>query len=302
MTETERKRRRGGAKPLRIVMVLAGLAVAIGIGRTLATVDQPPGVTATPADPLTALEARTRDNPEDGAAWAELGARYFDAARFDLAVTAYGAAIRQAPRDAALWSARGESRVMASAQEPMPVAALADFQTAIGLDPKDPRARYFLAVRQDLAGDHQGAIDAWLALLADTPPGAVWEADLKRTIEQVGKINGIAVADKLAGVRQPVPQAPSAIRAIPGPSAADLARAQTMRPAEQREMAEGMVARLEGKLKADPGNVEGWVMLIRSQVTLGEPAKARAALTQAVAANPGNAAMLREQAALLGVR
>ncbi len=302
MKQQERKRWRGGSLPLRIVMIVAGLAVVVGIGRTIAVDREPASVTATSADPLTALEARTQNNPEDGEAWAELAARYFDSARFDDAAAAYGAALKLAPKDAALWSARGEARVMASERDPMPAAAAADFATAIGLDPKDPRARYFLAVRQDLAGDHRGAVDAWLALLADTPPGAVWEADLRRTIEQVGKINNIAVAAKLAAVSQPAAQAPPATRAIPGPSAEDLARAQTMRPGEQREMAEGMVARLEGKLKADPGNVDGWIMLIRSRVTLGETGRARAALAQAVAANPGKADMLREQAALLGVR
>jgi cytochrome c-type biogenesis protein CcmH len=302
METGERKRWRGGAWPLRIVMAIAGLAVAIGIGRTIAVDSEPSGVSAIPADPLTALEARTRENPEDREAWSELAARRFDAGRFDEAVAAYGTAIALAPREAALWSARGEARVMASARDPMPAAALSAFETAIGLDPKDPRARYFLAVRQDLTGDHRGALDAWLALLADTPPGAVWEADLRRTIEQVGKINAIPVAAKLAAVRQPAPAMPSATRAIPGPGAEDLARAQTMRPAEQREMAEGMVARLEAKLKVDPSNVEGWIMLIRSRVTLGESDKARAALDQAIAANPAKAQMLREQAGVLGVK
>ena len=75
-----------------------------------------------------------------------------------------------------------------------------------------------------------------------------------------------------------------------------------MRPSEQRQMAEGMVARLEGKLKADPANVDGWIMLIRSRMTLGQPDLARAALAAAIAANPGKAAQLREQAAALGVR
>jgi cytochrome c-type biogenesis protein CcmH len=301
METGDRKRWRGGAWPLRIVMVLAGLAVAIGIGRTIANGSDPAEVPAASPDPVAALEARTKENPADGEAWTELGARHFDAARFDQAAAAYGEAIKQAPRNAALWSARGESRVMASAQDPMPAAAVSDFETAFGLDPKDPRARYFLAVRQDLTGDHRGAIDAWLALLVDTPPGAVWEADLRRTIEQVGKINGIAVEKQLAAVKQPAPEGP-ALAAIPGPSAQDLSRAAAMPPSEQRKMAEGMVARLETRLRGEPGNVDGWLMLIRSRVNLGQPDLAQAALDSAVAANPGEAARLREQAARLGVR
>jgi cytochrome c-type biogenesis protein CcmH len=302
MSDTEQKRWRGGAMPLRVLMIVAGLVVAVQIGRTLATDKESPAAVAALADPVAALEARTKENPEDVEAWTELGARHFDLGRFDLAVTAYDAAIRLAPMNAALWSARGESRVMASTQDPMPALALTDFETAIGFDPKDPRARYFLAVRQDLAGDHRGAIDAWLALLADTPPGAVWEADLRRTIEQVGKINGIAVAKQLAAVKQPAPALPPALAGIPGPSAADLSQAAAIPPSEQRQMAEGMVARLEGRLRGDPANVEGWLMLIRSRMTLGQGAEARAALASAVAANPGDGARLREQAAMLGVK
>jgi cytochrome c-type biogenesis protein CcmH len=301
--ETGEQQRPGlGKIGLRLVMAVAVLAIGIAMWRSGDTSGAIPDQPGALSDPLAALEARTRENPEDGEAWAELGARYFDAARFDLATTAYGEAIKLAPRNAALWSARGESRVMASAQDPMPAAAVIDFETAFGLDPRDPRARYFLAVRQDLAGDHQGAIDSWLALLADTPPGAVWEADLRRTIEQVGKINKIAVAARLEKVKQPAPAQGPALAAIPGPSAEDISRASAMPPSEQRKMAEGMVARLEGRLQSDPGNVEGWLMLIRSRVNLGQPDLAKAALNSAMAANPGEAARLRDQAAMLGVR
>jgi cytochrome c-type biogenesis protein CcmH len=290
-----------GKLGLRLVMAAAVIAIGVALVRGSDSERAPVAQPAALADPLAALEARTKENPKDGEAWTELAARYFDSGRFDLAVDAYGAAIRQAPRNAALWSARGESRVMASARDPMPAAAATDFETAFGLDPKDPRARYFLAVRQDLGGDHQGAIDSWLALLADTPRGAVWEADLKRTIEQVGKINGISVAGRLAAVKQPGQTSP-AFAAIPGPNAQDLSRASAMAPSEQRKMAEGMVARLETRLRGDPGNVDGWLMLIRSRANLGQPDLARAALASAVAANPGEATRLREQAAILGVR
>ena len=48
-------------------------------------------------------------------------------------------------------------------------------------------------------------------------------------------------------------------------------------------------------------NLDGWVMLMRSRMTLGEPAKAKAALEAAVKANPAQAAQLRQQAASLGI-
>ena len=251
---------------------------------------------------LTQLEARTRDKPDDVARWQALGWGYFDAQRYADAVRAYTKATALSPGAAILWSSLGEALVMASDHEPMPVAALDAFRKSHDLDAKDPRARYFLAVARDLAGDHEGAIGDWLALLGETPPGAPWETDLRRTIEQVGKINKIDTATRLAAVKQPAGSAPSAAQGIPGPSREQMAAASAMTPTEQRQMAEGMVAQLEQKLKADPGNIERWTMLIRSRVTLNQPDKARTALADAIHANPRAAQALRAQAAVLGVK
>jgi len=291
-------------------LLLAVLGVGLSVGIALRRHDGTSGgvsrqaamLAGENADPLTLLEARTRDNPQDGGAWSALAGAYFESGRFEEAVGAYDTAVKLAPQQASLWSGRGEARVMASEHDPMPAAAAADFERAVALDPKDPRARYFRAVEQDLSGSHQGAIDSWLALLADTPPGAAWEADLRRTITQAAKINHIDVSAKLAAVQQPAAQLPAPAPMLPGPSAEDINRASALRPSEQRTMAEGMVARLETKLKADPANVDGWIMLIRSRMTLGQPDLARKAMADAVTANPGQAAQLRERAAALGVR
>lgn len=305
MAEGQTRHWRVGTWLLLVAILGIGLSIGISLRRHDGSPDGPSGQSAALAgdngDPLNVLEAHTRDNPQDGAAWSALAGAYFESGRFEEAVAAYDTALKLSPQQASLWSGRGEARVMASAHDPMPPAAVADFEHAVTLDPKDPRARYFLAVKQDLSGDHQGAIDSWLALVGDTPPGAAWEADLRRTITQAAKINHIDVAAKLAAVRQPAAQLPAPPPMLPGPSAEDINRASAMRPSEQRTMAEGMVARLESKLKTDPANVDGWIMLIRSRMTLGQPDLARSALANAVAANPGRAAQLREQAAALGV-
>ena len=299
MTQVLQRRWRGGTVLLLLALAVAGFAIGLNLVR--GTSPTKPAIAA--SDPMTTLEARVKDQPDDGEAWSALAGAYFESGRFDAAVNAYDAALKLSPQRSALWSGRGEARVMASAHDPMPAAAVADFEQAVTRDPRDPRARYFLAVKQDLAGDHQGAITSWLALLADTPPGAVWEADLRRTIEQAGKVNRIEVGKRLAAVRQPAPALPAPTMSnVAGPSAEDISRASAIRPAEQRQMAEGMTARLEDKLKRNPNNVDGWIMLIRSRINLGQMDQARAALKAAVAANPVQAAQLREQAAALGLR
>lgn len=297
---------RGGTLVLLAAALIAVLAVGYGVWRHRAA--EPAPVPAAGASPgmvsIDALEAKVQADPQDGTAWGSLGLAYFSEGRFADAVRAYERATALAPGKAILWAALGEARVMASERDPMPAAAVEAFEKAIALDAGDERSRYFLAVKRDLAGDHAGAIGDWLALLEDSPADAPWRSDLVRTIEQVGKINGIDVAARIAAAsaKSPAAAAPLAARAIPGPDAQDLRAASAIPPRQQRDMAEGMVARLEARLERQPGNVEGWIMLIRSRMTLGEDEKARAALAQAVAANPAHAAELREQAAVLGVR
>ena len=285
-------------------MILMG-AAAVALAAIGYRVYQDRGQTAPTAHTdtgLAALAAKAATNPDDPAALQALGLVRYDAGDFAGAAAAYEKALVISPSNAFLWSALGEARVLASARDPMPAPALEAFRKAVSLDPKDPRARYFLAVKRDLDGDHKGALDDWLALLGDTPPGAPWEADLRRTIEQVGKIAKIDVAEPLAAAARKKAAAPPVMAGIPGPTAKDLQAATGLSPGEQRQMAEGMVASLEAKLKAAPANPEGWIMLIRSRKTLGQPEKAAQALKDGIAANPAQAAMLRQQAEVLGVR
>ena len=271
-----------------------------------------------PSDPesvIRGLQDRVGANPNDAEGWQMLGWAYFESGRHSDAARAYRRAVKLAPDNATFWSSLGEAVVMASEHDPMPKEAADAFDKAIKLDPKfaaayanrgtkEPRARYFLAVRKDLAKDHEGAIRDWLALLADTPPGAPWEADLRRTIEQVGKINGINVTERLAAVKPTAPHPPIgsvATAAIPGPSREQMQAASQLPKGQQDAMIEGMVSGLEAKLKANPGNVDGWIMLMRSRMTLGETGKAQAAFEAARKANPGQAGRLKDEARVLGV-
>ena len=293
----------------KIALALAGFALAFAIGYSVSqnrpNPAAPIAVSATQSaipQSLEALEKKANANPADAAAWQALGLGYFEQELFDDAVRAYSKAAEIDPAKAMLWSALGEARLMANRTDPMPAESVANFQRAMSLDLKDPRARYFLAVKRDIGGDHAGAIADWLALLAETPADAPWRADLVRTIEQVGKINRIEVTAKLAAAENKTPALPVAARAIPGPSAADLSAAASIPPREQNRMAEEMVARLEQRLASKPDNIDGWIMLMRSRMTLGQPDKASAALKSALAANPAQAGLLRQQAEILGVR
>jgi cytochrome c-type biogenesis protein CcmH len=287
------------------IVAIVAVAMAAGAIAYRIVADHPssppaPSVAAAPA--IGDLEQHARAAPGDAGAWQKLGFADFGEGHYAAAATAYARATASDPRNAVLWSSLGEARVMASESDPMPAAALDAFRKAIALDPKDPRARYFLAVQKDLQGDHKGAIADWLALLEDTPAGAPWDNDLQRTIEQVGKINKIDVAPRLAAATASRPMAPGVGGAVmPGPTRQQLAAASSLPPDTQQAMAESMVARLAQDLKANPANLDGWIMLMRSYRTLGRDREAKAALAEAAAANPAHAAQLRSAAASLGV-
>ena len=265
---------------------------------------------------LRGLQERVGADPEDVEGWQMLGFAYFELGRHADAARAYRRATELKPDNAVFWSSLGEALVMQSEQDPMPADAVSAFERAVSLDPKDPRARYFLGVRKDLGGDHEGAIADWLKLLGDTPPGAPWDADLRRTIEQVGKINKIEVADRVAAVRPAVSGSNAmgsadphaglaggsvAAQAIPGPTREQMQAASALPPGQQQMMVDGMIAGLEAKLQDNPKNIGGWIMLMRSRMTLGEGVKAKDAFTRAIAANPAQAQRLKDEARILGV-
>jgi len=289
------------------IAAIAAVAVAAGaIGYRIVAADRstvsPPAAAPSASDSIADLQQHAQSAPDDAGAWQQLGFAQFDAGNYAEAVNAYQQATRISPGNAVLWSSLGEARVMASEHDPMPPEALDAFHKAIALDPKDPRSRYFLAVEKDLKGDHKGAVADWLALLKDTPAGAPWDNDLQRTIEQVGKINKIDVARQIAAATaNRATAAPAADLAIPGPTQQQIAAASAIPPSQQQAMAEGMVAQLAAKMKSDPTNVDGWIMLMRSYRQLGREGDAKAALASAVKANPSHADELRSAAASLGL-
>jgi cytochrome c-type biogenesis protein CcmH len=289
------------------IAAIVAVAIAAGaIGYRIVAAERSDVAAPAPAGPSSIgdLQQHAQKAPADAGAWQQLGFAQFDAGNYAEAVNAYQRATEISPGNAVLWSSLGEARVMASEHDPMPPAALDAFHKAVSLDPKDPRSRYFLAVEKDLKGDHKGALADWLALLKDTPAGAPWDNDLQRTIEQVGKIEKIDVAGQIAAAtaNRPTAASPAAgMAAIPGPTQDQLAAASSMPPSQQQAMAEGMVASLAAKMKANPSNVDGWIMLMRSYRQLGRDADAKAALASGLAAYPSHADELRSAAATLGL-
>jgi cytochrome c-type biogenesis protein CcmH len=228
--------------------------------------------------------------------WRIVGWAYAEKGDSAASAAAYRKAAALEPDNAENWSSLGEA-LQTGSRTVVPEAATA-LRKAIALDAADPRARYFLAVEKDLAGDHKGAVADWTALLADSPAGAPWEADLRRTIAETAQRNGLAVPVMPAAQKAP------ATAAIPGPTPEQLAAAASIPPGEQDKMVRAMVDRLAHRLAGHPRDADGWIRLMRSHAVLDDAAGAHQALAsglKAFADDPATQARLKAAAAQLGI-
>src|SRR5262249_19101187 len=210
--------------------------------------------------------------------------------RFGPAVTAYAKAIELRPDDAELRSAYGEALVRRADGRVIDEAKSA-FATALRLDHKDARARFFIGLAKDQAGDPRAAFDDWIAVLDEADSHEPWFADLQQRVAALGQKLGIDLTARVrrgdAAASAEVPGAqPHAVGAMGegarGPTAADVRNAAAM-PADDRDaMIRGMVGRLAARLERSPNDVEGWARLIRAREVLGDADEAKRALQRAL--------------------
>ena len=242
------------------------------------------------------IESRLVTRADDPEGWRLLGWSRYSLGQYPAASEAYAKAVALEPNRADNHSALGETLTLAANGQVTPAAAAA-FTRAVALDPQDPRARYFLGLARDQAGDRPGAVDAWIALLNDSPADAPWRAEVQRAVEATAQQAGISLEGRIKA------PAPTATVAAPGPSADQIAAAPSMAPEDQQAMIRGMVDRLAERLKAEPQDTQGWLRLMQARMVLGEPDAAAAARREALAAltDPAARAEIEARAKSLGV-
>lgn len=304
----------------RVALILAALialaAVAIATMRSggggASSSESPPPDAAPAAGDLTAaissLEKKLAANPDNAENWNLLGLGYYNVGRYADAVKAFTKATSIDPNNPVYWSALGEVQVLAGPGGVI-TQAESSFRKALAIDPKDFRARYFMAVKRNEGGDSKGAVDELISLLNDSPAGASWEQPVRDLVTRISTENKIDITGRLRPPSVSQSAAPAPVDSvvtggIPGPTAADLKAATGMTPSEQDEMARGMVARLAARLEANPRDADRWIMLIRSRMQLNDPAGARSAVNGAKAAfkdDPRQQARFDQAAQMLGV-
>jgi len=201
------------------------------------------------------VESHLAKNPGDIAGWQVLAPVYRRMERYGDAANAYVRIISLGTPTADLLADYAEMQIYAN-QGLVTTAAVAPLREALKLDPKNPKARFFMALADKQEGKTAEALAGWKALLADSAPDANW----RRLVE-----------NEIAAVEKPTP----------GPTKEQVAAAEEMTAADRETMIRGMVDGLEERLKADGKDLDGWRRLINARMVLGERDKAKASLDEA---------------------
>lgn len=255
-----------------------------------------------PVDEMIAnLEARLAAQPSDVEGWRMLGWSKFRTDDYAGAAAAYARAAALAPNDPETQSAWGEAIARAAGGLVTDDAAKA-LEAALKADPQDARARFLLGLRKEQNGQPAKALDDWIAMLAAAPADAPWFDEVRGRALELSKTSGIDISKRLPPARggggETIPLSPDAGRPA-GPTAQQMADAEAMPPQARQAMIDGMVARLEARLRDTPDDLDGWLKLIRSYRVLGRAdAAARALADGKIQFAKDRAAQLRLDAAM----
>lgn len=285
--------RRRLAWALLIALPVAALSTYVGIGRpdlpaqplsdrlAATAKDQPPPEVIAA---VTHLAERLKQEPNNLEGWVLLAQSQGKMGRLDDAVESWRRASALVPDDGEIRGNLAEALTAAN-QGLVPDEAAKLFEAMQAKTPADPRAGHYLALARAQAGDFQGALDRWRALAAATPADAPWLPLVRQ------RIADMAERLKLDPAQVTPPPLPPR-----GPAPADAKGAQ----ADERVRA--MVDKLAAKLKAEPGDIAGWLRLARAYEVMGDADKQADALKQARERAPRNAEVLVASAAAILAR
>jgi cytochrome c-type biogenesis protein CcmH len=177
---------RGGRYALAAAVIVVllvgtvGLYLAVGQPELAVAVPAPP-VAGTRPDLMAELEQRALSAPGDATSWNRLGVAYEAANRYADAALVFARAAKLDPHIAAYPSAEGEALTQA-ANGQVTVGAREAFRAALTIEPSDPRARFYLALAEDQAGDHAGAQRDWASLIRSAPADAPWLPQVRAAV------------------------------------------------------------------------------------------------------------------------
>ncbi len=257
-----------GARTVALALVVAVSAGAFGLYQYLGSPDLPGQPLAERRDALDAvaeqqvemerligrLAEKMNETPGNIEGWLLLARSYRSHRRFSEAAEAFRQAVDLSDRRVDVLADYGEARVLARDGTVDPEDR-AIFEEILAKDPREPRARYYIGAFQAQRGDLKGALQSWADLLAMSPADAPWLEEVRGRVADAERQLGVE-----AGSVKPSAAAPAEVD-----------------EATIRAMVEGLAERL----KENPDDLKGWLMLARSYEVLGEAEKASHALARA---------------------
>jgi cytochrome c-type biogenesis protein CcmH len=209
------------------------------------------------------VEARLAADPNDVRGWKVIAPIYMQTGRFTDAEHAFREILRLAPPTADAETGLAEALMEQNGGQATGEAA--DWlHKAMALDPKAVRPRFYLAA-EALREKHYGdAVSQWQALIALGKAGDGWLPAARAGLK----------AAEAGAAGKPLPDG---FAGAPGASAA-----AGPQPAEIRKMVSGLADRLARQ----GGSIAEWTQLVRSEIVLGDMAKAQSAYDAARKAYP----------------
>ncbi len=237
------------------------------------------------------LVDRTRSEPEDSVGWGHLARVRMAMGRYQEAAEAFGRVLDLTGPDVDTLVRLGEALVLANEGSVTPDARRA-FAEAERRSPEHPGVLYYAALDREQTGSVAEAIAEYKKLMAGAEEPwnraaatrlAMLDADGRLDGGLDGAPGGLSAAQSApqSGTQPQAGSQPQVSSEPRGPDAAAMAAAADMAPEDRMAMIEGMVARLSARLEDNPGDVEGWLRLIRSYRVLGKPDDLDAAIERA---------------------
>ena len=248
------------------------------------------------ADLVARAEAHLAQNPNDVRGWDVLAPIYLRLGRASDSVNAFRSAIRLGGENSNRLLGLGVALIGVSGGT-ITADAESYLNKAASLDANDIRPQIYLAQAQLQDGRPEAAIARLQGMLDRAPADVAWRAEIQQSIADIRqRQSGTAASTTNA----PADAAP--IAGANGPSQQEMEAAASMNEADRRAMIEGMVARLDEKLRDNGGTVDDWKRLLRAYMVIDNKQAAMDALQRARGALDEKArAELEQFAAGLGL-
>jgi cytochrome c-type biogenesis protein CcmH len=134
---------------------------------------------------LVELHNTAKANPDDLRARNALGDMLYYMERFDEAEKVWLASLDLNPDQPMVWSIVGETRVKRHQGTGYPADAIAAFEEALKRDPRDDRARFFMAMNDAQHGRYDAALSVLRDVSNSAPPESMSKTAAERGILEI---------------------------------------------------------------------------------------------------------------------